>query len=126
MPVWGDGCGAEEMIHGQQVGEGELASCLGEDPTASLAASVPLPPPWPHRCWPGAGPRRCVAHISPCDATSRRTCSPGWRFFTTGGRSLSVKAAMLAVAHPYRKLLVSRDAHKSVVSVPILSGIQPV
>ena len=47
-------------------------------------------------------------------------------FFTTCGSSLSVKAAMLAVAGPHEKLLVGRDAHKSVVSGLVLSGIEPV
>ncbi|MFE9395169.1 aminotransferase class I/II-fold pyridoxal phosphate-dependent enzyme [Streptomyces flavidovirens] len=47
-------------------------------------------------------------------------------FFSTCGSSLSVKAAMLSVAHPHQKLLVGRDAHKSVVSGLILSGIEPV
>ncbi|MEU7133710.1 ornithine decarboxylase [Streptomyces sp. NPDC046261] len=47
-------------------------------------------------------------------------------FFTTCGSSLSVKAAMLAVAGPHEKLLIGRDAHKSVVSGLILAGIRPV
>ncbi|MZD06092.1 ornithine decarboxylase [Streptomyces sp. SID5785] len=47
-------------------------------------------------------------------------------FFSTCGSSLSVKAAMLSVAGPHEKLLVGRDAHKSVVSGLILSGIRPV
>ncbi|MFI0723665.1 aminotransferase class I/II-fold pyridoxal phosphate-dependent enzyme [Streptomyces sp. NPDC021224] len=47
-------------------------------------------------------------------------------FFSTCGSSLSVKAAMLAVAGPHEKLLVSRDAHKSVVAGLILAGIRPV
>lgn len=47
-------------------------------------------------------------------------------FFTTCGSSLSVKAAMLAVAGPHEKLVVGRDAHKSVVSGLILAGIEPV
>ncbi|MYW00262.1 ornithine decarboxylase, partial [Streptomyces sp. SID3343] len=34
-------------------------------------------------------------------------------FFTTCGSSLSVKSAMLSVAGPHEKLVVSRDAHKS-------------
>ncbi|MCF2528787.1 aminotransferase class I/II-fold pyridoxal phosphate-dependent enzyme [Yinghuangia soli] len=46
-------------------------------------------------------------------------------FFTTCGSSLSVKSAMLAVARPHQKLLISRDAHKSVVSGLVLSGIRP-
>ncbi|MEV0980140.1 ornithine decarboxylase [Streptomyces sp. NPDC049915] len=47
-------------------------------------------------------------------------------FFTTCGSSLSVKAAMLSVAGPHEKLLVGRDAHKSVVSGLVLAGIEPV
>ncbi|MFF9765250.1 aminotransferase class I/II-fold pyridoxal phosphate-dependent enzyme [Streptomyces sp. NPDC014636] len=47
-------------------------------------------------------------------------------FFTTCGSSLSVKAAMLAVAGPHEKLLIGRDAHKSVVSGLVLSGIEPI
>lgn len=47
-------------------------------------------------------------------------------FFSTCGSSLSVKSAMLSVAGPHEKLLVGRDAHKSVVSGLILSGIEPV
>ncbi|MFE9429202.1 aminotransferase class I/II-fold pyridoxal phosphate-dependent enzyme [Kitasatospora sp. NPDC006697] len=47
-------------------------------------------------------------------------------FFSTCGSSLSVKAAMLAVAGPHEELLVGRDAHKSVVAGLILAGIRPV
>jgi arginine decarboxylase len=47
-------------------------------------------------------------------------------FFSTCGSSLSVKAAMLSVAGPHEKLLVGRDAHKSVVSGLVLAGIRPV
>jgi arginine decarboxylase len=47
-------------------------------------------------------------------------------FFTTCGSSLSVKAAMLAVSGPGEKLLVSRDAHKSVTAGLILAGIRPI
>ncbi|MFC4469762.1 aminotransferase class I/II-fold pyridoxal phosphate-dependent enzyme [Streptomyces xiangluensis] len=47
-------------------------------------------------------------------------------YFTTCGSSLSVKAAMLALAGPGEKLIVGRDAHKSVISGLILSGIEPV
>lgn len=47
-------------------------------------------------------------------------------FFSTCGSSLSVKAAMMSVAGPGEKLLVSRNAHKSVIAGVILSGIDPV
>src|SRR3954451_10245932 len=37
-------------------------------------------------------------------------------FFSTCGSSLSVKSAMISVAGPGEKLLVSRNAHKSVIA----------
>jgi len=46
-------------------------------------------------------------------------------FFSTCGSSLSVKAAMLAVAGHDGDLLLGRDAHKSVVAGLIFSGLQP-
>ncbi len=46
-------------------------------------------------------------------------------FFSTCGSSLSVKAAMMAVAGGDGSLLVARDSHKSVVAGLIFSGVQP-
>src|SRR6478609_98691 len=47
-------------------------------------------------------------------------------FFSTCGSSLSVKAAMMAVAgHVGGGLLLGRDSHKSVVAGLIFSGLQP-
>src|SRR3954454_2920719 len=47
-------------------------------------------------------------------------------FFSTCGSSLSVKSAMLAVAGPGEKILISRNAHKSVISGVIVNGTHPV
>ncbi|KGH46475.1 ornithine decarboxylase [Modestobacter caceresii] len=47
-------------------------------------------------------------------------------FFSTCGSSLSVRSAMISVAGPGEKLLVSRNAHKSVISALIVSGVQPI
>ncbi|WP_019135351.1 aminotransferase class I/II-fold pyridoxal phosphate-dependent enzyme [Cellulomonas massiliensis] len=47
-------------------------------------------------------------------------------FFSTCGSSLSVKSSMMAVAGPGEELLVSRNAHKSVVSALVIAGIRPV
>ncbi|WP_432484531.1 aminotransferase class I/II-fold pyridoxal phosphate-dependent enzyme [Kineococcus esterisolvens] len=47
-------------------------------------------------------------------------------FFSTCGSSLSVKAAMISVAGPGEKLLISRNAHKSVIAGVIVSGVEPV
>jgi arginine/lysine/ornithine decarboxylase len=47
-------------------------------------------------------------------------------FFSTCGSSLSVKAAMLAVAGPGEKLLLSRNAHKSVISAVVVNGVVPI
>jgi arginine decarboxylase len=46
-------------------------------------------------------------------------------FFSTCGSSLSVRAAMMAVAGGDGGLLLLRDSHKSIVGGLILSGIQP-
>jgi arginine/lysine/ornithine decarboxylase len=46
-------------------------------------------------------------------------------FFSTCGSSLSVKAAMLAVAGGRGDLLISRDAHKSVGAGLVFGGVQP-
>lgn len=45
--------------------------------------------------------------------------------FSTCGSSLSVKSAMLAVAGRHGTLLAGRDAHKSVISGLVLSGLRP-
>ncbi|MFF5448025.1 aminotransferase class I/II-fold pyridoxal phosphate-dependent enzyme [Streptomyces sp. NPDC012888] len=47
-------------------------------------------------------------------------------FFSTCGSSLSIKTAMLAVAGPGEKLLLSRNAHKSVISAVVINGVEPV
>src|SRR3954466_4847650 len=47
-------------------------------------------------------------------------------FFSTCGSSLSVKTAMLAVAGPGEKLLISRNAHKSVIAGVVINGTVPV
>jgi len=46
-------------------------------------------------------------------------------FFSTCGSSLSVKAAMMAVAGHGGGLLLGRDSHKSVVAGLIFAGLQP-
>ncbi|WP_418960870.1 aminotransferase class I/II-fold pyridoxal phosphate-dependent enzyme [Streptomyces tritici] len=47
-------------------------------------------------------------------------------FFSTCGSSLSVKTAMLAVAGPGEKLLLSRNAHKSVIAGVVVNGVEPI
>jgi len=47
-------------------------------------------------------------------------------FFSTCGSSLSVRTAMIAVAGPGEKLLLSRNAHKSVIAAVIVGGVRPV
>jgi lysine decarboxylase len=46
-------------------------------------------------------------------------------WFSTCGSSLSVKAAMMAVAGGNGDLLLGRDSHKSIVAGLIFSGVQP-
>lgn len=47
-------------------------------------------------------------------------------FFSTCGSSLSVKTCILTVARPGQRLLVSRNAHKSVIAGLIIAGVEPV
>ncbi|WP_062434334.1 aminotransferase class I/II-fold pyridoxal phosphate-dependent enzyme [Herbidospora daliensis] len=47
-------------------------------------------------------------------------------FFSTCGSSLSVKTAIMATAGPGEKLIIGRDAHKSVGSGLVLTGVIPV
>ncbi|QHA02030.1 ornithine decarboxylase [Streptomyces broussonetiae] len=47
-------------------------------------------------------------------------------FFSTCGSSLSVKTAMLSVAGPGEKLLLSRNAHKAVIAAVIINGVEPI
>ncbi|MEV6840600.1 ornithine decarboxylase [Streptomyces sp. NPDC051133] len=47
-------------------------------------------------------------------------------FFSTCGSSLSVKTAMLSVAGPGEKLLLSRNAHKAVIAAVIINGVVPI
>jgi arginine/lysine/ornithine decarboxylase len=47
-------------------------------------------------------------------------------FFSTCGSSLSVKSAMISVAGPGEKLLVSHNAHTSVIAGVVIAGIEPV
>lgn len=46
--------------------------------------------------------------------------------FSTCGSSLSVKTCILTVARPGQRLLVSRNAHKSVTAGLIISGVEPI
>ncbi|MFI6865829.1 aminotransferase class I/II-fold pyridoxal phosphate-dependent enzyme [Nocardia sp. NPDC050406] len=46
-------------------------------------------------------------------------------FFSTCGSSLSVKAAMMAVAGGDGGLILGRDSHKSIVAGLVFSGVQP-
>ncbi|MFF0886631.1 aminotransferase class I/II-fold pyridoxal phosphate-dependent enzyme [Streptomyces sp. NPDC003456] len=47
-------------------------------------------------------------------------------FFSTCGSSLSVKTAMLSVAGPGEKLLLSRNAHKAVIAAVVVNGVEPI
>ncbi|MET9844005.1 aminotransferase class I/II-fold pyridoxal phosphate-dependent enzyme [Streptomyces ossamyceticus] len=47
-------------------------------------------------------------------------------FFSTCGSSLSVKTAMLSVAGPGEKMLLSRNAHKSVIAGVVVNGVEPI
>lgn len=64
-------------------------------------------------------------YLSKAEALMADAVGAKTAFFSTCGSSLSVKAAMLAVAGGQGDLLVSRDAHKSVVAGLVFSGVRP-
>jgi arginine/lysine/ornithine decarboxylase len=64
-------------------------------------------------------------YLSKAEALMADAVGAETAFFSTCGSSLSVKAAMLAVAGGQGDLLVSRDAHKSVVAGLVFSGVRP-
>lgn len=64
-------------------------------------------------------------YLSQAEALMADAVGAEQAFFSTCGSSLSVKAAMLAVAGGGGDLLISRDAHKSVVAGLVFGGVAP-
>lgn len=69
--------------------------------------------------------RSSHGYLSTAEALMADAVGAEQSFFSTCGSSLSVKAAMLAVAGGRGDLLISRDAHKSVVAGLVFGGVQP-
>lgn len=70
--------------------------------------------------------RSSNGYLSRAEALMADAVGAEYAFFSTCGSSLSVKAAMMAVAGGGNgELLVARDSHKSVVAGLIFSGVQP-
>jgi arginine decarboxylase len=70
--------------------------------------------------------RSSNGYLSRAEALMADAVGAEYAFFSTCGSSLSVKAAMMAVAGGADGgLLVTRDSHKSVVAGLIFSGVQP-
>ncbi|MDZ7883623.1 MAG: ornithine decarboxylase [Mycobacterium sp.] len=70
--------------------------------------------------------RSSNGYLSRAEALMADAVGAEYAFFSTCGSSLSVKAAMMAVAGGGNgELLVTRDSHKSVVAGLIFSGVQP-
>jgi arginine decarboxylase len=99
---------------GRGVDERALA-VLGKDPFFATTS------------WPPAGldDRMSRGGLSQAEDLMAEAVGAERAFFSTCGSSLSVKAAMMAVAGGADGLLLSRDSHKSVVAGLILSGVQP-
>ncbi len=64
-------------------------------------------------------------YLQQAEALMAEAVGAEYAFFSTCGSSLSVKAAMLAVAGHDGHLILSRDVHKSVVAGMVFSGVQP-
>jgi arginine decarboxylase len=89
---------------------------LGRDPfRADILASGGLDD------WPSSN-----GYLSRAEQLMAEAVGADQAFFSTCGSSLSVKAAMMAVAgHHPGGLLVARDSHKSIVAGLIFSGVVP-
>ncbi|MGV9410029.1 aminotransferase class I/II-fold pyridoxal phosphate-dependent enzyme [Nocardia sp. NPDC003693] len=64
-------------------------------------------------------------HLSEAEELMADAVGADYAFFSTCGSSLSVKAAMLAVAGGDGGLILGRDSHKSIVAGLIFSGVSP-
>ncbi|UFS97300.1 aminotransferase class I/II-fold pyridoxal phosphate-dependent enzyme [Nocardia huaxiensis] len=64
-------------------------------------------------------------HLAEAEELMADAVGAEWAFFSTCGSSLSVKAAMLAVAGGDGGLILGRDSHKSIVAGLIFSGVRP-
>ncbi|MGV9800825.1 aminotransferase class I/II-fold pyridoxal phosphate-dependent enzyme [Mycobacterium sp. NPDC003449] len=69
--------------------------------------------------------RSTGAYLAHAEELMADAVGASYAFFSTCGSSLSVKAAMMAVAGGGDGLLVSRDSHKSIVAGLVFGGLQP-
>ncbi|MGH3150295.1 MAG: hypothetical protein ACRDOB_06150 [Streptosporangiaceae bacterium] len=93
------------------------ARCRPADPGGHRRGRIPLGPARHRR----AGRPHILARVPPrAEELMADAVGAEQAFFSTCGSSLSVKAAMLAVADGQGDLLLSRDSHKSVVAGPDL------
>ncbi|MTE15727.1 aminotransferase class I/II-fold pyridoxal phosphate-dependent enzyme [Nocardia aurantiaca] len=64
-------------------------------------------------------------HLSDAEELMADAVGADYAFFSTCGSSLSVKAAMMAVAGGDGGLILGRDSHKSIVAGLVFSGVRP-
>ncbi|MEU1426982.1 ornithine decarboxylase [Nocardia sp. NPDC005746] len=64
-------------------------------------------------------------HLTDAEELMADAVGADYAFFSTCGSSLSVKAAMLAVAGGDGGLILGRDSHKSIVAGLIFAGVRP-
>ncbi|MVU82615.1 ornithine decarboxylase [Nocardia sp. ET3-3] len=64
-------------------------------------------------------------HLADAEDLMADAVGAEYAFFSTCGSSLSVKAAMMAVAGGDGGLILGRDSHKSIVAGLIFSGVRP-
>ncbi|WP_280367966.1 aminotransferase class I/II-fold pyridoxal phosphate-dependent enzyme [Nocardia wallacei] len=75
---------------------------------------------------PGLDDRRSLGHrLGEAESLMADAVGADTAFFSTCGSSLSVKAAMMAVAGGDGGLIVGRDSHKSIIAGLVFSGVQP-
>jgi arginine decarboxylase len=106
-------------VPGHKLGKGVDSSVLKELGTETFANDIPLLIGIDDRT--GSHKIKEKAQELAAKAYGADKC-----FFSTNGTSLSVHAALLAVAEPGDKVLVPRNLHHSMVAALIISGVIPV
>jgi arginine/lysine/ornithine decarboxylase len=101
--------------HGRGI-DAETLAVLGREPYL-------LDAPMHHGLDDRTSSKQVLAHAQSlaADAFGAEQC-----LFSTNGSTLSVQLGLLAIAQPGEQVVIGRNAHKSMVSGIVLSGVEPV
>jgi len=104
---------------GHKQGQGSPAALVALLGRSALRADLPELPELDNLFAP-AGPILAAQHLA------AQTFGAEATYFLANGSTCGIEAALLAVCAPGEKVLVPRNAHRSVLSALVLSGAQPI